>query len=89
VDIKNAPSFCNACGRETDHDILWLEEVGVELPDGAVQEKKVIAVRCRGCKECAIREETWYYDLGEDGERTALEYYPPRLWVDRLHGSTH
>jgi hypothetical protein len=76
-------SFCNACGRETDHDIVWKDSSSVVDPNGDVVETRYSAVRCRGCAECAIREEQWYSEVphhpGEE-ELTEVTYRPARLW---------
>lgn len=37
-------------------------------------------VRCRGCSECALREEELYFNEWEARNLTAVRYKPPRLW---------
>lgn len=73
-------SLCNGCGRETAHDVVWRDARPFALPDGSVEEKKTIAVRCRGCEDCSIRKEIWLHDLGEDEELQNVFYVPPRRW---------
>jgi hypothetical protein len=91
VSEKIIDSWCNSCGRDTAHDIVHLENIATfETPDSEITARKV-AVRCRGCKELAIRNEEWHYDrtpdpLIDNEDRVSLtvtSYSPPRLWRRR------
>jgi hypothetical protein len=77
-------SFCNACGRETDHDVVWKDSSSAEGPNGEVAETRYLAVRCRACAEFAIRIEQWYFDYIPDPDAeeklTGVTYRPARLW---------
>jgi hypothetical protein len=77
-------SICNVCGRETDHDILWSHSSEEDGPNGEVLETRTLAVRCRGCGDCTIRKETWFFsgipEPGTKNELVSLAYSPPRLW---------
>jgi predicted Fe-S protein YdhL (DUF1289 family) len=77
-------SFCNACGRETDHDVVWSSSTSAEGPNGEVAETRIMAVKCRGCGDPAIREEQWYFDGMPDPETenilVSVNYKPARLW---------
>ena len=77
-------SQCNRCRRETDHDVIHNEIIDdIEAGDVA-SHTKVLVVSCRGCKQCAIREEEWYFDYipDENSGRKLVRttYLPPRLW---------
>ena len=76
-------SVCNSCGRETEHDVSWKDTTTVKGPDFA-SETRYLAVRCRGCKESALREELWYFDYtppeDADGSLVRVSYSPVRLW---------
>ena len=77
-------SFCNACGRVTDHDVVWERSAATTDPDDNVMETRDLAIRCRGCGECAIRKEQRLLGYGaeEPGEEDLVEvtYSPARLW---------
>jgi hypothetical protein len=54
----------------------------------AAGETRSVVVRCRGCKELSIRNETWYVDLvpheeNEGAQLTEVTFSPPRLWRRR------
>lgn len=69
-------SFCNACGFETDHDVVWKES---RQEDDVLFETQT--VRCRGCRECAIVKSV--FQLADDEQALfSLDktYEPPRLW---------
>jgi len=78
-------SLCNLCGRETEHDVIHREVLKeYEYPDAEADERLVV-VRCRGCKDLAIRHESWWFDRtpdesNEGARRTELSYSPPRTW---------
>lgn len=76
-------SLCNRCRQKTDHDVVWKDTTTVEYPD-SVTETRTLVVCCRGCKECAVREEQWYFDYIPDensgGQLFRTTYKPPRLW---------
>jgi hypothetical protein len=78
-------SLCNVCGRETAHDVVQIEVISAQAyPDFAVETRSVV-VRCRGCKDFAIRCEQWHFDLtpSESSSGATLQevsFNPPRLW---------
>jgi hypothetical protein len=77
-------SFCNSCGRETDHDVLQKGAVTQQLDDGSISEVTQLLVRCGGCKEWSIREELRFFD--EPPDKTAnvpfrVRFKPERLWT--------
>jgi hypothetical protein len=76
---------CNSCMRDTEHDVVWEDKTLVDIPDGSGLVTKVRAIRCRGCRECAIRGEEIYFDgipdeWADAPEPTITFYSPPRLW---------
>src|ERR1700730_17467787 len=70
--------FCNPCGRETDHDVVWQDTGTEESPSEELFRTEIIAVRCRGCSECAILKEVW--ELSSEPPEKTQTYEPPRLW---------
>jgi hypothetical protein len=82
---KALNSWCNSCGRETQHDEVHREFLKeFEYPDADADERLVV-VRCRGCKDLAIRHENWWFDRtpdesNEGAKLTHLSYNPPRTW---------
>lgn len=84
-DEKPIRSWCNACGKETEHDVIHRETTWeMEYPDADAYKQSVV-VRCRGCKDLATRHESWWYDRVPDednrgAEITELSFSPPRTW---------
>ena len=75
---KVEPCFCNLCGQETDHDVVWQDVRTKPSPSGELFRTEVRAVQCRGCSECAIIKKVWEGNtLAEVIEES---YGPPRLW---------
>ena len=70
--------FCNACVRETDHDVVWQGQTIEESPSEELFRIELLAVRCRGCSECAILKKVWELANVEAGPQQ--RYEPPRLW---------
>jgi hypothetical protein len=69
--------FCNPCGRETDHDVVWRNVRVEESPSEEFFEIELLALQCGGCKECTmlerVQEVSGFHDVIE-------RYEPPRLW---------
>jgi hypothetical protein len=76
--------FCNLCGHDTDHDVLWHENRTGESPSEDLFELEHLGLRCRGCNECTIlkRERELGTGAAEDWVET---YEPPRLWRRAPH----
>ncbi|QHG64372.1 DUF4145 domain-containing protein [Pseudomonas putida] len=79
---KKAPilSFCNACSRETNHDIVHEK---VRLVSETVDEgfdiewsKTNRMIECRGCESISLQVTWWHseIDLSDD-----IDLYPPRI----------
>jgi hypothetical protein len=76
---KTRRCFCNSCGRETDHDVVWRDTRKEESPTEDLLEIERSALQCAGCKECTIL--TRVQELsGPDLVDPSIEYEPPRLW---------
>lgn len=77
-------SLCNACGHETDHEVISQETVVKALKDSPIFLTKSRAVCCRGCRELALRKETWTVDSATErdpaGEPESINFQPARLW---------
>ena len=82
-------SWCNSCGRDTDHEVTSIEIISrKEFPEaGSASTMRSLVVRCGGCKEISIRNESWHYNLLASGgendpvaELTEVTFSPPRLW---------
>ena len=78
-------SLCNACGHETDHEVVWQETFIIkETKGGPKLLTKSRAVCCRGCKELAIRQDTWTVESTAErdpaGKPESTNFWPARLW---------
>ncbi len=78
--------WCNDCGRETDHEVVYVAVLDKVFEGNRACQTQSVTVRCRGCGEVSSRNEIWdlYYETLDDepvGERL-IEFTisPPRLW---------
>src|SRR5262245_31213288 len=69
--------FCNPCGRETDHDVVWRNVRSAQSPSEDFFEIELLTLQCLGCKECTMLERV--RELSGFDEVTE-RYEPPRLW---------
>jgi Domain of unknown function (DUF4145) len=72
--------FCNACGRETDHDVVWRNIESAESPSEELFEIELLILRCRGCKECTILQREREVTAAFAPPDVTETYEPPRLW---------
>jgi Domain of unknown function (DUF4145) len=72
--------FCNLCGRETDHDVVWQDVRTKESSSEELFEIELLGLQCRGCKECTILKRE--REIATVGLAQGLieTYEPPRLW---------
>jgi hypothetical protein len=85
MGVRIVTCFCNSCSRETDHVVVWTDSVSVEIPDGSASGTRSLGLRCGGCKECTLKEESWYASGVPDPDEPAetigeVTYKPARLW---------
>jgi hypothetical protein len=73
-------SFCNKCGHDTDHDVVWEDSWGDESPSQDLFKIEIQTLQCRGCRECAILKQVWEVSTIGSSELIEQTYEPPRLW---------
>lgn len=88
-------SWCNSCGRTTDHRVTHSDSKELYDAGDSAAEERTLVIQCLGCKEPAIRREIWHFDRTPDpsnagGQIVNEQYQPPRRWwrvpewLDRL-----
>jgi hypothetical protein len=81
-------SACNVCGRETDHNVLHLEE-DAQHGDAGTLETKRYALSCRGCHDTSFRTEEFWFELPVEEEVTpTVSFQPQGFGEDHPSGST-
>lgn len=71
-------SWCNRCGRLTEHDILHSDNRKENISSEVVKEIFTSALCCRGCKDNSILEE--YKNSDSTTDQFESFYKPPRTW---------
>jgi hypothetical protein len=89
MSAERNPAPCNACQRETDHELLWEDHGRIDIPDGSHKSICVSVLRCRGCNECVTKREEIFFPAslceGELPPEPLVFYSPPRLWRRPVH----
>jgi hypothetical protein len=71
--------FCNLCGHETDHEVVWRSVREEESPSEDLWEIERVALQCGGCRECTLLKSV--REVSAPGlVNPSIEYEPPRLW---------
>jgi hypothetical protein len=66
---KIVKSYCNQCGRETNHTVLYIEETSK-----GILGQRYEMLKCRGCMEVSFRRVRT-----SKTEERAIVHYPPRI----------